>query len=55
MRNYKTEYEYQKTKYDCIRAFIPKDTGQKLRVKLRKENKPIAKWLNDNALKYIKE
>lgn len=53
MRNYKSENEWQKNKYDTIRAKIDKELGQKLRAKIRQENKTIASWIRENAKKYL--
>lgn len=54
MRNYKKESEWQKSKYDLIKANIDKDLGTQLRTKLHQENKTIAGWITDNAKKYVK-
>ena len=53
-RNYKNESAWQKKKYDLIKAYIDKDLGTKLRLKLKKENKTIAYWITSNAEKYVK-
>lgn len=53
MRNYKKEREWQLKKYDQIRANIEKNLGTRLRLKLKKENKPITKWVTENAEKYL--
>lgn len=55
MRNYKKEREWQLKKYDEIRANIDRELGTKLRLKLKKQNKPIARWVAENAEKYIRE
>jgi hypothetical protein len=54
VRNYKKEREWQIKKYDQIIAKIDKNLGTKLRLKLKKENKPIARWVTENAEKYLK-
>lgn len=54
MRDYKKEHEWQKEKYDQIRANIDRELGNKLRDKLKKEQKSIAGWITENAKKYIK-
>lgn len=55
MRDYKKEREWQLKKYDEIRAKIDKNLGNKLREKIKKENKTIASWITENAKKYIDE
>lgn len=52
-RNYKTEREWQLSKYDEIRAKINKELGSELRLKLKNENKSIATWISENANKYV--
>ena len=54
MRNYQKEQEWRKQRYDLIRAYIPKELGIQLRVKLKKENKSIANWISENIRKYLK-
>lgn len=54
-RNYQKEREWQLKKYDEIRAKIDKNLGNKLREKIKKENKSIASWITENAKKYIDE
>ena len=54
-RNYEKEYKWQKEKYDIIRASINKELGTKLRLKLKKDNLTISKWICQNATKYINE
>ena len=54
-RNYEKEYKWKIKKYDEIRGNINKELGTKLRIKLKKENKSIAKWITENAENYIKE
>lgn len=54
-RNYKKEREWQLKKYNEIRANINKDLGLQLREKLKKEGKTIAKWITENAQKYLQE
>jgi hypothetical protein len=54
VRNYKKEREWQIKKYDQIIAKIDKNLGTKLRLKLKKENKPIARCVTENAEKYLK-
>lgn len=54
-RNYKKESEWQKQKYDLIRANIDKELGTKLREKLKSENKSIASFITEVAEKYINE
>ena len=53
-RNYQKEREWKIKKYDEIRAYIDKELGAKLRLKLKRENKTIASWIKDNAKEYIK-
>lgn len=53
MRNYNNEMLWRKSKYDEIRAHIDKNTGEKLRKKLKKEQKTIASWVRENAKKYL--
>ena len=53
MRNYQKEREWQLKKYDEIRAKIDKNLGQNLREKLKKEKKSMAKWISENARKYL--
>ena len=53
-RNYKKESEWQKKKYDLIKANIDKDLGSKLRLKLKREKKTIAYWITRNAEDYVK-
>ena len=53
MRNYENEAEWQRKKYDSIRAYIDKDLGYKLREKLKKENKTIASWITESAREYL--
>lgn len=55
MRDYKKEREWQLKKYDEIRAKIDKNLGNKLREKIKKENRTIASWITENAKKYIDE
>ena len=52
-RDYKKEYEWQYRKYDEIRANIDKKLGMELREKLKKENKTVAEWVNENAKIYL--
>ena len=54
-RNYKKEREWQLKKYNEIRANINRDLGLQLRKKLKKEGKTIAKWITENAEKYVQE
>lgn len=54
-RNYINESKWQKEKYSLIKAYIDKDTGDKLREKLTKEKKTIAGWIRENAEKYIRD
>lgn len=54
-RNYKKEREWQLKKYNEIRANINRDLGLQLRKKLKKEGKTIAKWITENAQKYLQE
>lgn len=53
MRNYQKEAIWLRNKYDHIRARIDKELGKKLRLKLKKENKTIAAWVRENAIKYL--
>lgn len=54
-RNYKKEREWQLKKYNEIRANINRDLGLQLREKLKEEGKTIAKWITENAEKYLQE
>ena len=54
-RNYEKEREWQLKKYDQIRGNIDKELGTKLRLKLKIENKSIASWITENAIKYLHE
>ncbi len=54
-RNYKKENEWQKNRYELISGRIEKETGKKLRIKLKKENLSVAKWIFQNATKYLNE
>ena len=53
--NIKKEKEWAKTKYVRILGDIDKELGEKLKEKLKKEDKSIASWITENAKKYIKE
>lgn len=55
MRNYQKETEWSKEKYSRIEVRIDKKLGEKLKDKLRKDNKSIASWISENAEKYIKD
>jgi len=48
-RNYKKENEWKKNKYEEVRANIDKDSGIKLKQKLKREGKTIAEWISENA------
>ena len=52
-RNYKKENEWKKNKYEEVRANIDKDSGIKLKQKLKREGKTIAEWISENAHKDI--
>ena len=54
MRDYKRESEWQKQKYDTIRANIDKNLGKQFRAKLEKENKTISGWITNAIKKYLK-
>lgn len=54
-RDYKKEYQQHKEKYDRITAFIDLTIGVQLRSKLKEEKKTIAKWVTENAIKYLHE
>lgn len=54
-RNTKKEYEWSKQKYTRILGDIDKNLGEKLKEKLKSENKSIASWITENAKKYLKE
>ena len=54
-RNIKKEKEWAKTKYVRILGDIDKELGEKLKEKLKKEDKSIANWITENAKKYIEE
>lgn len=54
-RDYKKEYKENLKKYECVRAFIEKGIGLRLKNKLKSENKTIASWINENATKYLDE
>lgn len=55
MRNYKNESNWQKEKYCRVSAYIDKDVGEKLKAKLKQENKTIANWIYTNAIDYLKD
>lgn len=52
-RNYQKENEWAKNKYTRILGDIDKDIGNKLKAKLKEENKSIAKWIEENAINYL--
>ena len=54
-RNYKKEREWAKTKYTRILGDIDKELADKLKNKLKEENKSIASWITENAKKYLKD
>lgn len=54
MRNYKKESQWQKQKYELVRAYIDKQIGIDLKAKLKKDGKTIAGWITENAIKEIK-
>ena len=54
-RNIKKEYQWAKTKYTRILGDIDKELGEKLKKKLKEENKSIASWISDNAKKYLNQ
>ena len=54
-RNTKKEYEWSKQKYTRILGDIDKELGEKLKEKLKTENKSIASWITENAKKYLKK
>lgn len=54
-RNYAKEREWQKNKYDEIRAKIDKDLGKQLREQLKNEGKSMSSWVSDNAKKYLEK
>ena len=54
-RNYEKEREWSKNKYVRILGDIDKDLAEKLKAKLKEENKSIASWISENAKKYLKE
>lgn len=54
-RDYKKEREWQLKKYDEIRAKIDKNLGTELRKKLKENDKSIASWLSECAIKYLKQ
>ena len=53
MRNYENEYKRKKKKYTEIRGNIEKELGDKLKEKLKEEKRTIARWITENARKYI--
>ena len=54
-RNTKKEYKWSKQKYTRILGDIDKELGEKLKEKLKSENKSIASWITENAKKYLKK
>lgn len=54
MRNYKKESDWQKTKYDVIKASIDKELGTKLREKLKKDNMTISEFIKKCIYDYLK-
>lgn len=54
-RDYKKEDERSKEIYERINARIEKNLGIKLKEKLNKEGKSLAKWITENAEKYLKK
>lgn len=54
MRNYVNEGKWQKEKYCRLYIYLDKELGEKLKTKLKKENKPINQWVKENAENYLK-
>ena len=54
-RNYKNESMWQREKYTRRNAYIDKDLGNDLRKKLQKNKKPIATWVKECAIEYLKD
>ena len=54
-RNYEKEREWSKNKYVRILGDIDKNLAEKLKSKLKEENKSIASWITENAKKYLEE
>lgn len=55
MRNYKNEAQWKKKKYTRILADIDKELGDKLKEKLKNNNKSISEWIKENAEKYLND
>ena len=55
MRNYKKENEWAKNKYTRILGDIDKELGTELKELLKKQGKPIAEWITENAKEYIEK
>lgn len=53
MRNYEKEKEWAKNKYSRVLADIDKELAENLKAQLKKENKSIASWITENAVKYL--
>lgn len=52
-RDYEKEREWSKNKYVRILGDIDKDLAEKLKSKLKEENKSIASWITENAVKCL--
>lgn len=54
-RNYEKEREWAKNKYSRVLGDIDKELAEKLKLKLKEENKSIASWLTECANKYLEK
>ena len=54
-RNTKKEYEWSKQKYTRKHGDIDKELRDKIKEKLKNEEKSIASWITDCAKKYLKK
>lgn len=55
MRNYKSETKWAKEKYEHISCAIDKKLGIELKEQLKKSNISMAKWITENAKKFLKK
>lgn len=54
MRDYKKESDWQKKKYDIIKASIDKELGNELREKLKEDNMTISDFIKRCINDYLK-
>ena len=52
-RNFQKESTWAKNRYEEVRGRINKELGEKLKKKLKEENKSIASWITENAKQYL--